>query len=638
MRRCSFLRGRWPAVATLAVIFVCGALVVPGIATGLTPISGLSPYPDGGDPDDPIAVTECNGGPQGGVLYRNSETEPHIAVNPTNPDNMIAGWHQDRWSNGSAQGVMSSYTMDGGLTWTPVMIPFTRCSGGVPGTTGDWQRASDPWVTFGADGAAYYMALVTVRTTSQSAMVVAKSVDGGATWSDPVIIREHAAKGIRARSLFHDKNTMTADPFDPNFVYATWTLFRNGQLALLFSRSTDGGHTWEAARPVNKFDHIGDHVGVAFRQGSQIVVLPDGTLLNVFYRALFDPRHQGSFVALEQAIFRSRDRGKHWERLDTPVSWMWPTGAFDIELEIPVRDASQLPDIAVDPNNGYVYVVWQDGRFSRFGASSVLISRSTDGGSTWSAPVRVSHRTSDLDQAFLPAVAVAADGTVGVIYYDFRNDSFGDATLDTDVHLARLDSNLNLLGELRLTENSFDLRQMLLTGSRGYFPGDYVGLDAAGNDFVAAFTVANDLGLPVEFPQDPFELRVDNHNRQDIVFARVPASSADVSLGRPRGRGLEKHDGFEDAYVLHDNAPNPFNPTTSISFEIGRSGPVRLEIFDVSGRLVKTLAGGQHFPAGRNRVMWDGTNDDGQPVASGVYWYRLRADRFVATKRLTLMK
>jgi hypothetical protein len=55
-----------------------------------TPISGLSPYPDGGDPDDPMAVTECNGAPQTGVVYRNSETEPYIAVNPTDPDNMIA--------------------------------------------------------------------------------------------------------------------------------------------------------------------------------------------------------------------------------------------------------------------------------------------------------------------------------------------------------------------------------------------------------------------------------------------------------------------------------------------------------------------------------------------------------------------
>jgi hypothetical protein len=124
-------------------------------------------------------------------------------------------------------------------------------------------------------------------------------------------------------------------------------------------------------------------------------------------------------------------------------------------------------------------------------------------------------------QAFLPVVAVAENGTVGVLYYDFRNDVLGDATLDTDVHLARFDSGLSFIDETRLTSQSFDLRQAVITGPRGYFPGDYVGLDSAGDDFVAAFTVTNPLGLPVDFPQDNSVLTLDTHNRQDIVFARV---------------------------------------------------------------------------------------------------------------------
>ena len=66
------------------------------------------------------------------------------------------------------------------------------------------------------------------------------------------------------------------------------------------------------------------------------------------------------------------------------------------------------------------------------------------------------------------------------------------------------------------------MRQMVLTGSRGYFPGDYVGLATAGSDFVAAFTVSNELGLPVLFPQNNNGVFVDSHNRQDIVFVRQP--------------------------------------------------------------------------------------------------------------------
>ncbi|UCH84019.1 MAG: T9SS type A sorting domain-containing protein [Candidatus Latescibacterota bacterium] len=623
-------------LATMAWVFTASASTVP--------ISGLSPYPDGGDPNDPLKVTVCNGGPQVGVLYRNSESEPYIAVNPTDTDNMIACWHQDRWSNGSAQGVYGAFTMDGGSNWTAFSVPFTRCSGGLPGTTGDWQRASDPWITFGADGAAYYMALVTERTSSRNAMVVSKSTDGGMTWSDPIIIKDHDARGIKSRSLFHDKNSMTADPYDPDLVYATWTLFRNGGLALLFSRSTDGGYTWSAARPVNKTETRGKHERALYRQGSQIVVLPDGTLLNSFYCITGDPRGRGfRHIGIEQAIFRSRDQGKHWERLDTTVSPMMPTGGFDFELGIMVRDAGSIPDIAVDRNNGYVYIVWQDGRYNPFGASTVALSRSTDGGDTWSDPIPVTDITNPYGQEFLPAVAVADDGTVGVLYYDSRNDVPGDATFDLDVYLVMMDPNLNILGEERLTDTSFDLRQMLLTGFRGYFPGDYVGLDAAGNDFVAAFTVSNNLGLPVDFPQDPTELRVDSHNRQDIVFARVSRGGASVAaIDQKKTKSIpavgSAGQPSEEQPRLHDAVPNPFNPQTNIRFELEKPASVRLQIFDVAGRLIRTLVAGEHYPAGGHEVVWDGRNEQGSAVATGIYIYRIDTGYFTATKRMTLLK
>ena len=132
----------------------------------------------------------------------------------------------------------------------------------------------------------------------------------------------------------------------------------------------------------------------------------------------------------------------------------------------------------------------------------------------------------------MPTVEVADDGTVGVLFYDFRNDRPGDAALDTDVHLAFFDGDLNHLGEKRLTPESFNIRQMLIAGGRGYFPGDYVGLSHAGNDFAAAFTVSNELGLPVEFPQVSTTQRIDDNNRQDIVFAR--ASLGDIA-GKDRG-------------------------------------------------------------------------------------------------------
>jgi hypothetical protein len=492
-----------------------------GLAHGFTPISGISPYPDGGDPSDPLAVTACNGELQGGVVYRNSETEPYIAVNPVNPNNMIAAWHQDRWSTGGAQGLGAAYTFDGGATWSQVNIPFTRCSGALAGSAGDFERASDPWISFSPDGTAHYMALVFDDSVSENGMASATSLDGGVTWSEPVPIKISPAQDPVFASLFHDKNTLTADPFDPNLVYATWTLFRLGSTTLLFSRSTDGGRSWKAPRPINNFEKIRPAEGVIFRQGAQIVVLPDGTLVNAFYRILFNQKTLQ--VTLDEAFFRSYDQGRHWEKTDTRVSDLFSAVAIDLELGVPVRDAGELPDIAVNGQTGDLYMAWQDTRFNPLGQVGVVVARSTDGGSTWSAPVPVNRVADPTVQAFLPAVAVNEDGTVGVLFYDFRNDIFGDAPLSADVHLARFNPDLTFIDEIPLTPDSFDFRQMLITGARGYFPGDYVGLDSADNDFVAAFTVTDDLGLPVEFPQDNSGVAVDTNNRQDIVFARVAA-------------------------------------------------------------------------------------------------------------------
>ena len=288
---------------------------------------------------------------------------------------------------------------------------------------------------------------------------------------------------------------------------------------MLFSRSTDGGRSWKNPRPINNIEAVAPAELVIFRQGAQIIVLPDGTLVNAFFRVLLN---QATFqFFLEQAIFRSSDQGRHWEKADQRVSEFAPAGAIDFELGVPVRDASLIPDIAVNSTTGELYIVWQDSRFNN-GLVGAVISRSADGGSTWSEPIAVN--TLSGVQAFLPAVDVAEDGTVGVLFYDFRNDVLGDAELSTDVHLARFNPALATRDEVQVTSQSFDMRQMVITGPRGYFPGDYVGLDNAGNDFVAAYTAANNLGLPVDFPQDNSVLSLDTDNRQDIIFARIPAS------------------------------------------------------------------------------------------------------------------
>ncbi|MDH3457646.1 MAG: M28 family peptidase, partial [Gemmatimonadota bacterium] len=91
-------------------------------------------------------------------------------------------------------------------------------------------------------------------------------------------------------------------------------------------------------------------------------------------------------------------------------------------------------------------------------------------------------------------------------------------------------------------------------------------------------------------------------------------------------------------FVLYPNAPNPFNPITRIRFDVPpEGGTVTLRIYDVGGRLVRTLVNGTQA-AGQKAVMWDGLTDAGIPVAAGVYLYRLTGPGFAQTRKMMLLK
>lgn len=90
--------------------------------------------------------------------------------------------------------------------------------------------------------------------------------------------------------------------------------------------------------------------------------------------------------------------------------------------------------------------------------------------------------------------------------------------------------------------------------------------------------------------------------------------------------------------ALQQNYPNPFNPETTISFDLSEDAVVNLTIYDITGQVVRTLINGEHASVGAYKKAWDGMNDQGFKVGSGVYFYRLKAGKFVAEKKMTLLQ
>ena len=88
---------------------------------------------------------------------------------------------------------------------------------------------------------------------------------------------------------------------------------------------------------------------------------------------------------------------------------------------------------------------------------------------------------------------------------------------------------------------------------------------------------------------------------------------------------------------MHPAAPNPFNPRTTVRFDLARAGFTELDVYDLNGRHVRSLVN-ENLAEGEHQAIWDGRSDGGRPLASGVYLFRLRGKDFVETQRVALVK
>jgi hypothetical protein len=101
--------------------------------------------------------------------------------------------------------------------------------------------------------------------------------------------------------------------------------------------------------------------------------------------------------------------------------------------------------------------------------------------------------------------------------------------------------------------------------------------------------------------------------------------------------GIENNPLLPIKFSLHQNYPNPFNPVTRINYDLLIKDNVTITIHDILGRHIKTLVN-QIQPAGHRSVIWDATNDFGNPVSAGVYLYKIQAGEFVQTRKMVLLK
>jgi hypothetical protein len=411
---------------------------------------------------------------------RDSEVEPWVAVNPTNSKNIAAIWIAHDFS-----GDVASVTFDGGTTWQNVAIP------GISESTGGTANASDPWLAFAPNGVLYAASFVGPAVGTD----ISRSLDGGLTWSRPINVSGNAPG---------DRQSVTADPGNSNYVYAVWNADVIGG-TVQFTRTTDGGQTWEPSRAIYT-PPAGNGVW-----NVKVEPLPDGTLVCSFTELILTgaakkiPQYNYAF-----SVMRSTDKGQTWStptkvlaqlpRSDpNPQDQVWWAGVTDPDNGNGISVIGAFHSTAVDPRNGNLYAVWTDARFSGGQYDSIAFSRSTDGGVTWSDPIQVNQTPTSIPaldrQAWYPTVAVAADGTIGVSYYDLRfNDaSKGCLTNYWLVQCPASKSSTNpasWTNETRLTDTSFDVEQSVswnLGGAYAYWMGDYQGLAAVGNGFGAVW-------------------------------------------------------------------------------------------------------------------------------------------------------
>ena len=565
------------------------------------------------------------------------QNEPSVKISRSDPNRVVAAWRDFRTGvNPPLRRVGFSLSTDGGESWTvSELLPQI-----IPGA----DLSSDPVVGVDLSGNFYVYTVSLNNNNGNGELWVFKSTDQGETFNQVYQMTNTTA--------FEDKEWAATDlnPASPfaNNLYCSWTRFDFGTEILLV-RSTDEGITW--SNPVS----VSDESSV---QGSFPAVGPNGELYVVW-------RHSGQMM-----FDKSTDGGV----------------TFGTDIIVSNAPNAWFPHMAVDlsggPRNGYIYVTWND---ERNGDDDAFVCYSSDGGDTWSTPIRVNNDPIGNGKIqYWPSVAISELGEISILFYDTRNtpnNSFIEA------YIARSIDGLNFTNELLSSEPS---PTNIPNGDVRF--GDYITIDAYGGNVVTVWTderaggVDMDIYTAVVNPIIPVELtnftaRVSGGNtilewstatelnNLGFEIERSLNQRTWITIGFIEGHGTTTEpqnysfiddgiggivyyrlkqidfDGtYEFSFViavnsasvttmdLEQNYPNPFNPNTNIKYQIGNEGFVSLEVFNSLGEVVATLIS-EFKQAGTYQISFNGTN-----LSSGVYVYILKSGNFIQSKKMILLK
>jgi len=376
-------------------------------------------------------------------------TEPGVAVNPSNPKQVVAVFQDN---------AHAAYSRDAGESWQlaeGVAPNNYRVSGDVSVVFDNQGHAFICYIAFDQLGTFNYWA----HGATRNGIFVRRSLDGGKSWeTDHVAVAEQTSNpGIP----FEDKPYIVADNTKSKYsgnLYVGWTRWRLTDSQMLISRSTDAGKTWSP--PIEIDAHPGlprDDNGAA--EGFDGTVAPDGTLY-----ASWSQDNDIMFTS-------SRDGGKTFSRARAVIH------TAPIMFAVDTLDrANGFPQIAIDPKSGRLYVSWSD---YRNGDLDVFVSRSDDRGKRWSAPIRVNDDPlhNGAEQFFQWLAVDPVDGSVSLLFYDRRRDPKNRQQI---VVLARSTDGGRTFNNYAWTEQPFE--------AGGVFFGDYSGIAAYGGRVYGAWT------------------------------------------------------------------------------------------------------------------------------------------------------